>query len=111
MTVSPLVAVNHTTLLNKLNCFNISPKSIDWFADYLQGRVQAVKSNGVISSFEDVTCGVPQGSILGPLLFILFNDLSLYLDKGKVSLYADDTALYVEASSQVEIMLDLRIEL
>ncbi len=65
-----------------------------------------------MSNFLPITCGVPQGSILGPMLFILYiNDLDKYLELSKVSLYADDTALYVQVKTQAEIMLDLRLEL
>ncbi len=104
--------VNHDILLNKLNSFNVSEHSINWFRNYLTGRVQAVKTNNVTSDYKDINCGVPQGSILGTLLFITYiNDMGKYLDRGNVSLYADDTALYVQARSQVEVMLDLRIEL
>ena len=104
--------VNHTILLNKLPHFNLTDRAIGWFSNYSTGRVQAVKSNGAVSPFLNITCGVLQGSILGPLLFTLYiNDFANYLDEGEVSVYADDTALYVQAKSQIEIMLDLRIEL
>ncbi len=104
--------VDHTILLNKLATFNISPQMIEWFEDYLTLRKQAVKSQGKKSEFLNISCGVPQGSILGPLLFIMYiNDLVDYLVTCKASLYADDTALYTSADSQVEIMLNLRIDL
>ncbi len=103
--------VNHNILLNKLQSFNIAPIAINWFKNYLEGRVQSVKYQGVKSDREYITCGVPQGSILGPLLFILYiNDLGDYLLDSSISLYADDTALYTTASTQVELMLNFRVE-
>ena len=65
-----------------------------WFKDYLTARSQVVQSNGHMSDSCSISYGVPQGSILGPLLFILYiNDLPLHLNRSKVILYADDTAL------------------
>ena len=67
---------------------------------------------GVKLSPKDVTCGVPRGSILGPLLFIIYiNDIVEYLDQCQVSLYANDTAMYYGCRSQVDHMFTLRIEL
>ena len=104
--------VNHNILLNKLNTFNLADQSISWFKNYLQDRFQSVKHQGETSSKLPLTCGVPQGSILGPLLFILYiNDLSNYLIDSSISLYADDTALYATATTQVELMLNFRVEL
>ena len=104
--------VDHVILLRKLNTFNIGPLAIKWFDSYLKDRTQSVKSNGVKSDYQPITCGVPQGSILGPLLFILYiNDLYTFLNDASVSLYADDTALYTSASTQIEIKLTLQIEL
>ncbi len=71
-----------------------------------------MKSQGKKSTFLDIKCGVPQASILGPLLFIMYiNDLVTYLTVSKASLYADDTALVTSANSQIEIMLNLRLDL
>ena len=104
--------VDHTILLNKLRTFNLSQESIDWFKSYLSGRLQSVKHQGVKSAYLPVTCGIPQGSILGPLLFILYiNDLNTFLTDCQASLYADDTALYTTAKTQIEIKLNLQIEL
>ena len=104
--------VDNSILLRKLNTFNIGPLAIEWFDSYLRDRTQSVKSNGVKSEYRSINCGVPQGSILGPLLFILYiNDLYTFLTDAAVSLYADDTALYTSAKTQIEIKLTLQIEL
>ncbi len=88
--------IDHGILLSKLNTFNLTQKSIDRFGNYLSDRFQAVHTLGVTSTFEPLICGVPQGSILGPMLFILYiNDLEKCLDSARFSLYADDTAMYV----------------
>ncbi len=64
-----------------------------------------IKVNGVKSNLHEVLCGVPQGSILGPLLFILYiNDLIEYLSDSRINLYADDTALYY-ANSDLEMLM------
>ena len=67
---------------------------LEWFKDYLSGRQQYVKVNGKKSTSNTVLCGVPQGSILGPLLFIIYvNDLPDILEKLEATIFADDTTL------------------
>ena len=92
--------VDHTILLEKLQHYGISGVSLDWFRSYLTGRTQTVSVNGSLSSPLTITTGVPQGSILGPLLFILYmNDFSGCLDGCEANMYADDTAIYVSSPS------------
>ena len=63
---------SHDILLKKLKIYKCSCNTLKWFESYLTKRAQAVNINGVISDKLITTCGVPQGSILGPLLFLLF---------------------------------------
>ena len=82
----------------------------DRFASYLSNRTQQVVINDCSSVNDDVLCGVPQGSILGPLLFLLFiNDLPLSLNDSPISvdLYADDTTLYSSASDKTSLETNL----
>ena len=85
--------VNHEILCDKLAAMGIG--SIGWFKSYLSGRTQKVKIGDIESDPKPITCGVPQGSILGPLLFLCYvNDMELSTDT-KLLLYADDSALIV----------------
>ena len=71
--------VNHNLLLRKLAVYHFSQHSIDLFKSYLRNRKQLVQIDNIRSSFEVIKTGVPQGSQLGPLMFLLFiNDLPLY---------------------------------
>ncbi len=85
--------VNTDILLKKLSVYQCDKNTIDWLKSYLQNREQCVQFKGKISNTKPVTHGLPQGSILGPLLFIIFmNDLPLHVDSS-LNMYADDTAL------------------
>ena len=90
--------VDHDILLNRLHVsFGISGSSLSWFRSYLSGRRQSVRCGGVNSILVDVVCGVPQGSILGPILFLIYTaDLpSIVTAHGlSVHLYADDSQIY-----------------
>ena len=86
--------VDHAILLTKLRYYGVETASINWFTSYLENRQQVCYANGITSSIDYVTRGVPQGSILGPLLFLIYiNDISKCLDYGVARLFADDTNL------------------
>ena len=86
--------VDHQILLAKLNHYGICGVSNDWFKSYLSNRNQYVSINGYESGLAALNCGVPQGSVLGPLLFLLYiNDLNQAIKFCKVHHFADDTNL------------------
>ena len=87
--------VNHNILINKLHAYGMASNVIKWFSNYLNDRRHMTYVNGVKSNEQNATCGIPQGSILGPLLFIMYvNDLPNCVSNSQVSMYADDTGLY-----------------
>ena len=91
--------VDHQILLRKLQSYKCSDICLSWFKSYLSNRTQRVALNNEMSDSSEINCGVPQGSILGPLLFLLFiNDLPLSLNDTTccVDLFADDTTIYEE---------------
>ena len=92
--------VDHQCLLHKLEHYGIREKSLKWFENYLTTRLQSVKHNQDISSNLAIGHGVPQGSILGPILFVIYiNDLPQCLTKSSIGMYADDTVIYFSATS------------
>ena len=92
--------VNHNILLEKLNYAGIKNNLLKLIKNYLTNRSQRTICNGKLSEIQDITCGVPQGSILGPLFFILYiNDIEEMLGESTFQLYADDTVIYCSDKS------------
>ena len=86
--------VNHTILLAKLDHYGLRGIVNSWFKSYLEGRQQHVTIDGVSSQYKNIMCGVPQGSILGPLLFLLYiNDMHRAVKHSIIHHFADDTNL------------------
>ena len=99
--------VPHQRLLKKLESYGISGNLRNWLESFLTDRKQRVKVNGHMSSWEKVTSGVPQGSVLGPVLFVLFiNDLPDVV-RSMCSMYADDTKVYDSAINHEKLQKDL----
>ena len=104
--------VDHKILLHKFRLYKCDNNSLTWFQSYLNKRQQFVKIGNVTSGMEFIKSGIPQGSIIGPLMFILFiNDIQFYCDKVQVNMYADDTTLYSSSDSITDIQTMLNYEL
>ena len=104
--------VNHHILLNKLEFYGFRGVVNKWFQSYLTGRNQNVSINGINSSLKAISCGVPQGSVLGPLLFLLYiNDLPYCSNRLVFQLFADDTNIFFSSKNLDLIQTTLNIEL
>ena len=86
--------VPHARLINQLSRYGIKGNVLSWISDYLKDRTQRVRVNGQYSSTSKVLSGVPQGSVLGPLLFLIFVADMAPLVQNFISLYADDSKLF-----------------
>ena len=86
--------IDHNILLDKLQYYGLDDTALKLFRSYLTNRYQYVQIENAKSQLLEINTGVPQGSILGPLLFIIYiNDISQYIDKFDFLAYADDTTL------------------
>ena len=104
--------VNHNILLTKLEHYGVRGVIYNWFKSYLSGRTQYVFYNGESSSLKEISCGVPQGSVLGPLLFLIYiNDLPNISEKLQFFLFADDTNIYYESHDLQYMEKELNKEL
>ena len=86
--------VPHQRLLQKLRKYGIRNHTLNWISSFLTNRTHHVVVNGSTSNIESVLSGVPQGTVLGPLLFLIYiNDIEQHLTS-KIRLFADDNAIY-----------------
>ncbi len=98
--------VNHQILIKKLEQYGIRGKALDIFKSYLSNRKQYVNLENSKSQLRPISCAVPQGSVLGPLLFLLFiNDLYRCCPDGKVRLFADDTIIFFHNNNTKDIIV------
>ena len=104
--------VHHDILCDKLNAYGLRGKVNELFKSYLSNRKQYVSLNGFDSSLEDISCGVPQGSTLGPLLFLLYiNDFRLCLTDASSGHFADDTFIIYNSKKLKTIETVINYEL
>jgi retron-type reverse transcriptase len=105
-------SILHDILLHKLAALGLSQQSVEWFASYLSNRKQFVQVGTASSYLLSVCAGVPQGSILGPLLFsLLVNDIHSSLKHCSAILYADDTTILIKGSCYKSTVKDLNSDL
>jgi exonuclease III len=103
--------ISHKVLLHKLDKLGIRGVANSWFRSYLSNRYQYMELYGVVSSMEDTTCGVPQGSILGPILFLIYvNDISSST-VAKILSFADDTTISLSSPNISELYNRMNHEL
>ena len=104
--------VDHKILLSKLQCYGIRGLALDWIKSYLANRGQYVCYNNSNSELKNIKCGVPQGSILGPVLFILYiNDMCEVSKLLNIILFADDTSIFYSTRNIVDITCTVNNEL
>lgn len=104
--------VNHDILIKKLSRLGIRSKLLDWLTSYLSNRSQQTMANNMLSGVKTIPCGVPQGSILGPMLFLIYiNDVDNLNINSKIKLYADDTVIYNSHSNIDQACMTLQADL
>ena len=104
--------IDHEILLLKLSNYGVDSTSLKLFESYLTNRSQKCKVNGELSNSSPLTCGIPQGSSLGPLLFLIYiNDLPNCLDMAQPRMFADDTSVSYASDSLDEIQNVINSEL
>ena len=101
--------MNHVVLLRKLQYYRFRDKVIGWCKCYLNNRMVTTLANGTESSTMTVTCGVSQGSVLGPLFFIIYvNDTYKAVGRKGLQLYADDTVIHCRGNNALELEREMQ---
>ena len=95
--------VDHNILLSKLEHYGIRGQTLEWLKSYITNRQQFAYVNGKNSKMEQITCGVPQGSVLGPLLFLIYTNDIGNCTESKIRLFADDTNSFVNAENYSDL--------
>ena len=104
--------VNHSILLKKMEHYGVRGIALDWFTSYLSDRKQYVSVNRYTSDYLNISCGVPQGSVLGPLLFLIYiNDLPNVSKLLSFYLFADDTNIYFKSNDLTHLQKVMNREL
>ena len=103
--------LSHELLIAKLEAHGFEKSALIFVYYYLKNRKQRIKVNGCYSSWKELLCGVPQGSIFGPLLFNMFiNDIFFFLDEVKLANYADDNSTYTVEDNILDLLKCLEHE-
>ena len=104
-------SLNHELLIAKLKCYGLDQHAVEFFRSYLSNRYQCCKINNFLGDWRKIIAGVPQVSILGPLLFNIFlNNIFFFLKHANLGNYADDSTLYAYNKNLETVIRNLREE-